>query len=69
MPQFSPDQVVFGDGAGARVTGMSPTIASTSNLSRCWRSERLPVLISDYDFLQMLTADGSTRRAIARRDS
>jgi hypothetical protein len=61
MPQFSPDQVVFNDGPGLGYWDVSHYREHQQFVQVL--AQRTPaVLISDYDFLQMLTADGASRR-------
>ena len=64
MPQFSPDQVVFGDGVGIKGTGVTvPIIVSISSLCRFLRSKRRLFSSRIMISCRMLTA-GSNSRSI-----
>lgn len=62
MPQFTPDQVTFGDGPGY---GYWDIAHHREHLQfvQTLAEQTTPVLLADYDFLQMLTA-GKERRSI-----
>ena len=62
MPQFTPDQVVFGDGVGMGYWDSSH-YREHQQFVQVLAQQTPAVLISDYDFLQMLTA-GSNSRSI-----
>ncbi len=64
MPQFSPDQVTFGDGAGLGVWDDSHHREHQQFVEAL--AQQVPaVLIPNYDFLQMLTA-GNARASIVQ---
>jgi hypothetical protein len=62
MPQFSPDQVTFEDGVGYGVWDDSHH-REHLQFAQVLAAKSPPVLIPDYDFLQMLTA-GNERKSI-----
>jgi hypothetical protein len=62
MPQFQPDQVTFNDGPGLGVWDDSHH-REHQQFVEVLAQQVPPVLIANYDFLQMLTA-GAARRSI-----
>ena len=63
MPQFTPDQVVFGDGVGMGYWDSSH-YREHQQFVQVLAQQTPAVLISDYDFLQMLTAGGNWQSSI-----
>ena len=62
MPQFSPDQVTFDDGPGLGMWDDSHH-REHQQFVEVLAGQTPPVLLANYDFLQMLTA-GSARSSI-----